>query len=241
MTPNDLAPAGTREGGVRTIENLHGPAGRLEALLNSARTGDSSPVSVLMCHPHPLHGGTLHNKVVYHAMKTFTDLGLPVLRFNFRGAGRSEGEHDHGRGEQEDVRAALDWLDAEYRLPIVAAGFSFGAHMALRAGADDVRVQGLVSLGTPIQAADRQYTYEFLEHCEKLKLFISGSADEYSPMQPVEAMVNALPGEKQMVWITGADHFFQGKLDSMQSTVRAWMEAHFVPLPADGVRKDVSL
>ena len=112
-------------GGMRTIEDLRGPAGRLEALLNPGRGNAAPPLAVLLCHPHPLHGGTLHNKVVYHAMKAFIELGLPVLRFNFRGTGRSEGAHDAGRGEQDDARVALDWLDREFGLPILAAGFSF--------------------------------------------------------------------------------------------------------------------
>ncbi len=96
---------------VKTIEDLRGPEGRLEALLNTG--APDARYAVLVCHPHPLGGGTMHNKVVYHAMKAFQSFGLPVLRFNFRGTGLSEGEHDHGRGEQDDVRAALDWLDNE--------------------------------------------------------------------------------------------------------------------------------
>src|SRR5205807_9013985 len=86
----------------------------------------------LVCHPHPLYGGTMHNKVVFHAMKTLNSLGFPVLRFNFRGAGLSEGRHDRGRGEVEDVRAALSWLDSEFHLPMLFCGFSFGAATGLR-------------------------------------------------------------------------------------------------------------
>ena len=229
-----------REGGVRrTIEGLRGPAGRLEALLNPGR-GHAQAV-VLLCHPHPLFGGTLHNKVVYHAMKTFTDLGLPVLRFNFRGTGRSEGEHDFGLGEQQDARAGLDWLATEYGpLPILAAGFSFGAHMALRAGCADPRVAGLVSLGTPIAAGDRAYTYEFLETCAKPKLFLSGSADVFSPRGKVEAALDSVPGEKQVVWIPEADHFFVGKLDQMQHALRAWLEAFLEAHPVPPRNPDSS-
>src|ERR1700761_7462303 len=102
---------------LRTIEDLRGPAGKLEALLNAGRP--NAPLAALVCHPHPLGGGTMHNKVVYHAMKALQAYGLPVLRFNFRGTGLSEGVHDDGHGEQEDVRAALDWLDREYRLPML--------------------------------------------------------------------------------------------------------------------------
>src|ERR1700728_4120627 len=110
---------------IRSIDDLRGPAGRLEALLNTGR--DDAPYATLVCHPHPAGGGTMHNKVVYHAMKALSSFGLPVLRFNFRGTGLSEGEHDQGRGEQDDVRAALDWLDRSFHRPILFAGFSFGS------------------------------------------------------------------------------------------------------------------
>src|SRR5581483_6629843 len=109
---------------LRTVDDLRGPAGRLEALLNAGAPG--AHYAALVCHPHPLGGGTMHNKVVYHTMKAFQSLDLPVLRFNFRGTGLSEGEHDYGHGEQDDVRAAIDWLDNEFHLPLIFAGFSFG-------------------------------------------------------------------------------------------------------------------
>ncbi len=163
-------------------------------------------------------------------MKVFTELGLPVLRFNFRGVNRSEGTHDNGRGEQDDARAGLDWLERNYGLPVVCAGFSFGAHMALRVGAADSRVSSLVSLGTPIHVQDRSYSYEFLANCEKPKLFMSGSSDEFSPLPKVEAVVETLPEPKQLVWIAGADHFFAGHLESMQFSLRGWLQAHVVPL-----------
>jgi len=116
---------------IRSLDGLHGHAGRLEALLNTGSA--NAPYSALVCHPHPSGGGTMHNKVVYHAMKAFAAFGLPVLRFNFRGVGLSEGEHDHGHGELEDVRAALNWLDEKFHRPILFAGFSFGAQVGLRA------------------------------------------------------------------------------------------------------------
>src|SRR6202142_634483 len=109
---------------IKSIPDLRGPAGRLEALLNTGR--DDAPYTALICHPHPAGGGTMHNKVVYHAMKALSSFGLPVLRFNFRGTGLSQGEHDNGRGEQDDVRAALDYLAREFPgKPILLAGFSF--------------------------------------------------------------------------------------------------------------------
>jgi len=108
---------------------LNGPVGRLEAVLNEG-TSDAK-YAALVCHPHPVYGGTLHNKVVFHTMKALNHFGFPVLRFNFRGAGLSQGEHDHGRGELDDVRTALDWLDNEFHLPIFFAGFSFGSVVAV--------------------------------------------------------------------------------------------------------------
>src|SRR5947209_5875702 len=146
---------------IRSIDDLRGPAGKLEAVLNGGRA--NARFAALVCHPHPLGGGTLHNKVVYHAMKVFSGLGIPVLRFNFRGVGLSEGDHDHGRGELDDARSALNWLDAEFRLPILLAGFSFGSFIGLRVGCEDERVHGLVGLGLPYRAEGRSYTYEFLD------------------------------------------------------------------------------
>src|SRR4030081_1432578 len=108
---------------------LDGRAGRLEAIL--WRPPAPAPLAALVCHPHPLFGGTMHNKVVYHAMKTLSGFGFPVLRFNFRGAWMSEGAHDRRRGEQEDVKAALNWLDAAFHLPLIFCGFSFGAATGL--------------------------------------------------------------------------------------------------------------
>src|SRR5271168_697255 len=127
---------------------LEGPAGRLEALLNAGAS--DAAYAAVVCHPHPLYGGTLHNKVVFHAMKALNSFGFPVLRFNFRGTGLSQGEHGHGNGELDDVRAALDWIDAEFHLPLIFAGFSFGAAVGLRAAYSDARVKALIGVGTPV-------------------------------------------------------------------------------------------
>src|SRR5271170_3211541 len=148
---------------IRAIDNLHGPAGQLEALLNAGRP--DAEFAALVCHPHPLFGGTMHNKVVYHATKALSSFGLPVLRFNFRGTGLSAGVHDNGRGERDDVRAAVDWLDRECHLPILFAGFSFGAHVGLRSCCGDERVKGLIALGVPVHAEGRDYRYDFLSGC----------------------------------------------------------------------------
>ncbi len=200
---------------------LEGPAGRLEALLNA---GDARAThAALVCHPHPLYGGTMHNKVVYHAMKSLHRFGFPVLRFNFRGAGLSQGEHDEGRGEVEDVRTALHWLDSEFHLPIVFCGFSFGAAVGLRAACPDPRVVALISLGTPISAEGRAYTYSYIAQCRKPKLFLSGGRDQYGPRAALEEVAALAAEPKQLVIIEGADHFFEGKLKEMQAALESWV------------------
>jgi alpha/beta superfamily hydrolase len=201
---------------------LNGPAGQLEALLN---TGVSNAThAAVVCHPHPLYGGTLHNKVVFHAMKALNSFGMPVLRFNFRGAGLSHGEHDHGLGEIDDVRTALDWLDREFHLPIIFAGFSFGAAVGLRAACPDPRVEAIISLGTPVSPIDdRSYDYEFLKACTKPKLFVSGSRDQFASKGRIEALVAQLPEPKKLVIIEAADHFFEGRLREMREAVEGWV------------------
>ena len=217
---------------IRSIDNLYGPAGRLEALLNSGR--DDAQYSALVCHPHPAGGGTMHNKVVYHAMKALSSFGLPVLRFNFRGTGLSEGEHDNGRGEQDDVRAALSWLEDTFMRPIVFAGFSFGSQVGLRTCCGDARVIGLIGLGLPVQAAGRDYKYGFLGKCVAPKLFISGDHDEFGPREMLAEVWERAPEPKRLLWIEGADHFFQGtphspgaKLNVMQAEIRSWLHDTF--------------
>lgn len=222
MPPTSNTP---RAASIRTFD-LPGPAGRLEALLNAGNPG--SPYTALVCHPHPLGGGTMHNKVVYHAMKALNKLGLPVLRFNFRGAGRSEGAHDEGRGEQGDVRAALDWLDNEFHRPIIFAGFSFGSYVGMRVCCGDPRVRGIIALGLPADAEGRNYTYSYLAQCRQPKLFISGDHDQYGPAAAVEAAVAIAPEPKQLVWIRDADHFFVGKLDQVQAALTAWVREQFL-------------
>jgi alpha/beta superfamily hydrolase len=217
---------------IRSIDNLHGPAGHLEALLNTGR--EDAPYSVLICHPHPAGGGTMHNKVVYHAMKVFSSFGLPVLRFNFRGTGLSHGQHDHGLGEQDDVHAALDWLTSNFARPILFAGFSFGAHVGMRACCGDRRVHGLAGLGLPIHAEGRDYEYSFLAHCAAPKLFISGDHDPFSPRETLTTVWETAANPKRVALIAGAGHFFQGTADSpaaklnlMQAEIREWLQQIF--------------
>lgn len=214
---------------LRTIDDLRGPAGKLEAILNAGAT--DAPYSALVCHPHPLGGGTMHNKVVYHTMKALQSFGLPVLRFNFRGTGLSEGEHD-GHEETADVKAAIDWLEREFRLPILFAGFSFGAAMGLRACCGDERVKGLIGLGLPVHAEGRDYEYRFLSSCPQTKLFISGTRDQYGPKAKVEAVLGTAKQPAELVWIDDADHFFAGKLEQVQLAIRNWVQAHLLPASA---------
>jgi hypothetical protein len=201
---------------------LDGAAGRLEALLNTGTPNATH--AALVCHPHPLFGGTLHNKVVFHAMKALSSFGFPVLRFNFRGTGLSEGEHNHGNGEMEDVTAALEWLECEYTLPLIFAGFSFGAAVGLRIACSDDRVEALIGLGTPVSpVADRSYDFTFLQSCTKPKLFVSGTRDQFGPKTKLQELMNTLPAPKQLVLIEAADHFFEGRLREMREAMEGWV------------------
>ena len=167
-------------------------------------------------------------------MKALNSFGFPVLRFNFRGAGLSQGEHDQGRGEVDDVRSALDWLEAEFHLPLVLAGFSFGAAVGLRAAYADVRVQALIGVGLPVGpvAEDteepRTYTFDFLRDCAKPKLFVSGGRDQFGPRAKLEALVGSLPEPKRLVVIEGADHFFEGRLRELRETIESWVREEIV-------------
>jgi alpha/beta superfamily hydrolase len=202
---------------------LDGPSGRLEALLNMG--AENANHAALVCHPHPLYGGTLHNKVVFHTMKALNSFGYPVLRFNFRGAGLSQGEHDHGNGEGEDVRTALDWLDREFHLPMIFAGFSFGAAVGLRVACPDARVAAVIALGLPVVTIDdRIYDFEFLRGCAELKLFISGDRDQFGPRAKLEGLVQSLTEPKKLVIIEGADHFFEGRLRELRDCIESWIK-----------------
>jgi Predicted hydrolase of the alpha/beta superfamily len=201
---------------------LQGPVGKLEAVL-WAPTSDTPPKSAaLVCHPHPLFGGTLHNKVVYQAAKALDGLGMPVLRFNFRGAGMSEGHHDRGRGELDDVRSALAFLAKEFRgAPLLLAGFSFGCWVGLRAGCQDARVEKLIGIGAPVNNSD----FSYLRNCSKPKLFVHGSNDEHGDVNKVREMVASLSGENELAVIEGVDHFFSGKIDALGAAITGWAGA----------------
>jgi alpha/beta superfamily hydrolase len=216
---------------------LEGPAGRLETLLNAG--AENATHAAVVCHPHPLFGGTLHNKVVFHTMKALNSFGFPVLRFNFRGTGLSAGEHDEGKGEVDDVRAALDWLDREFHLPLILAGFSFGAAVGLRTAAPDERVKALMGVGTPVAPVisdtelPRTYTYDFLRECGKPKLFVSGARDRFGPREKLEELFASVPEPKKLVIIEGADHFFEGRLRELRETIEAWVKEAVSSQPSD--------
>jgi uncharacterized protein len=223
--------AGMISAGPRKLRSipLTGPAGRLEAVVNEGQP--DAPFAALVCHPHPPTGGTMHNKVVYHAMKALNapEWGLewPVLRFNFRGTGLSAGDYD-GRAEAGDVTAALDWLAAEFRRPIVAVGFSFGAAMMLAASCTCHRsdLHTLVALGLPIQSAHRIYEYPLLKSCAYPKLFLSGDRDEFAPKEKLAALTSEAAEPRQTIFIPNADHFFTGRLNAMQRELTGWLRIH---------------
>ncbi|HEX3352352.1 MAG TPA: alpha/beta fold hydrolase [Terriglobales bacterium] len=201
---------------------LDGPAGRLEALLNAGAS--EAAYAALVCHPHPLFGGTLHNKVVFHAMKALNHFGFPVLRFNFRGTGLSQGEHDHGNGEADDVQAALDWLEHEFHLPLIFAGFSFGAAVGLRSACPDSRVKAVIGLGLPVSPIDdRSYDFGFLTTCAKPKLFVSGDRDQFASPAELKKVVESAAKPKELVLISGADHFFEGRLRELRDAIEKWV------------------
>jgi alpha/beta superfamily hydrolase len=201
----------------RRIEShlLDGPAGRLEAQLEEPE--DAPPTeAALVCHPHPLYGGTMHNKVVYRIARGLRRRGSAVLRFNFRGVGRSQGKHADGSGEIEDARAALGWLRARYPdLPYSLAGFSFGSQVILRLGCllgDPAR---LIAVGVPANTAGA----EFLRTCAVPKFFIASTHDNHAPRRQMEAHYAEIAQPKQLIWIEAQDHFFQGALDHLEETV----------------------
>jgi len=212
--------------------SLAGPAGNLEGLFWDAPAGAGAPrLAAVVCHPHPNFGGTMHNKVVYQAAKTLNRAGLPVLRFNFRGVGLSEGAHDGGRGERRDVRAALDFLAARFPgAALMAAGFSFGAWVGLRAGCEDTRVALLAGLGMPVGSVDVSY----LSACAKPKLLVSGDHDQYAPKKKLEAMVAGLPARAkkntELILIPGVDHFFTGHLEELDRVLSDWLAARLAEL-----------
>jgi uncharacterized protein len=199
---------------------LPGPVGRLEAVLWTPQSPSAPALAGLVCHPHPLFGGTMHNKVVFQVAKSIDALGAPVLRFNFRGAGLSEGVHDRGIGERDDVRTALKFLVAEFPgVPLLVAGFSFGSVVGLRVACRASEVTRLIALGLPVNNSD----VSFLSQCPKPKLFVHGGNDEHGDVRKVEELVRSLPGDNRLVIVEGVDHFFAGKLSKVNQAITAWL------------------
>lgn len=193
---------------------FQGPAGVLEAIYREGKS-DSTRVAIV-CHPHPQHGGTMHNKVIYHAAKAFKSVGYPVLRFNYRGVGRSEGLFDNGLGEADDVQAAVNWLlTSRPGSDVVICGFSFGAVVGLPVGAADDRVTHLVGLGTP---TDR-FPFDQLSDVTKPKLFIQGDNDEFGAVDSLRDELKMVGQPWELVVIEGADHLFTGHLDELQEAI----------------------
>jgi alpha/beta superfamily hydrolase len=203
--------------------NLSIPAehGQLEAILKEPRSGPPEGVALVL-HPHPLGGGTMHNKVVFRAAAALNDAGLITLRINFRGVGQSTGTHDEGRGERDDVRAGLDYLSSNYPdLSTTLCGFSFGARVGLEVGISDERVRYLIGIGTPVN----KYDFEFLQACRKPLLLVHGEHDEFGASDELKQIAADLERLTQvrLVIIRGAGHFFENKLDELKRAITEWI------------------
>ena len=203
----------------RRIESqeIAGPVGRLEGLLEEPHERDPWCAAVV-CHPHPQFGGTLHNKAVYRLARGLRRAGIVVLRFNYRGVGRSQGEYGNLEGEIEDARAALAWLRARYpALDYALAGFSFGARVITRLGCETGGARFLLAAGFPTSMGGAEY----LEHCATPKIFVQGTHDQFGPRADLEAAFARWSPPKRIEWIEAAGHFFAGGLEALEERVAA--------------------
>ncbi|HYP01865.1 MAG TPA: alpha/beta family hydrolase [Pyrinomonadaceae bacterium] len=204
------------------------PHGRLEAILKEPPAASpSARAAALVLHPHPLHGGTMHNKVVFRAARALNDAGVVALRINFRGVGQTTGTHDYARGEQADAHLALDYLVERYpALPLLVAGFSFGARVGLEVGTRDERVRALIGIGTPVSIAERGYDFSFLNDCRKPLLLVHGDRDEFGDIGKLRTLAARIPPQAhaRVEVIPNAGHFFEGQLDEMSRAIREWTE-----------------
>jgi alpha/beta superfamily hydrolase len=190
-----------------TIHDLTGPAGKLEALLDEP--AGAPKAAVVFAHPLPTHGGTMHTKAVYQGTKGLVRAGCAVLRFNFRGVGKSAGTFDAGPGEKGDFTAALDYMAGKYTgMPLWAAGFSFGSWIALETGAVDDRVTTLIGIAPPVTKTGYDFTNTRVS--TKPKFFVHGESDEICPIQDMWKFYGAVPEPKELVVIDMADHLFDG-------------------------------
>jgi len=195
--------------------------GQLEAILKEPKETPAKGVALVL-HPHPLGGGTMHNKVVFRAAAALNDAGLTTLRINFRGVGQSSGEHDYGRGELDDVRAGLNYVTETYPdQDLTICGFSFGARMGMEVGSGDDRVNRLISIGTPLS----KYDFNFLEQCKKPILFVHGERDEFGEIEELRALADRLEQQTsvRLVVVSDTGHFFDGHLDQLKSGIFDWV------------------
>ena len=195
--------------------------GQLEAILKEPKDTPAKGVALVL-HPHPLGGGTMHNKVVFRAAAALNEAGLTTLRINFRGVGQSSGEHDFGKGELDDVRAALDYLTQNYPgQDLTLCGFSFGSLMGVEVGRDDDRVKRLISIGTPLS----KYDFSFLEECRKPLLFVHGERDEFGEVEELRALADRLAQKVsvRLVVVPDTGHFFDVHLDELKTAIFDWV------------------
>jgi len=205
--------------------------GQLEAILKEPRQGLPRGVALVL-HPHPLGGGTMHNKVAFRAAAALNDAGLAVLRINFRGVGQSTGVHDEGRGERDDVRDALDYLSSQYPgLRVLLCGFSFGSRVGLEVGIKDPRVRFLIGIGTPLD----KYDFGFLAECRKPLLLVHGEHDEFGEVGQLKKLVAELEQNVpvRLVVIPGAGHFFDDHLDELKRTITDWTNEQLATDPRE--------
>jgi alpha/beta superfamily hydrolase len=214
---------------LRVLE-IEGPAGTLEALLDKPKAGHAPRAAAVFAHPLPIEGGTMHTKAVYQGAKGLARIGVAVLRFNFRGVGRSAGSWDEGRGEAKDFTAALDYMAAHYPgLPLWAAGFSFGSWIALEQGAIDDRVRVLIGIAPPVEG--RGYEFPNTLASEKPKFLIQGEEDEVCPVGALRKFYAQLKEPKELVVIPDADHLFEGKTREVGEAIEDLLGDFDVPRP----------
>ena len=191
------------------------PAGRLEALMTEPKI---SPLEwgCVLCHPHPQFGGTMLTKAIFRSARALQSLGIVTLQFNFRGVGQSTGVYDEGRGEKDDVRAAVDFFRGRHpRAKLALLGFSFGAWVGLQVGVEDERIVQLIGLGIPLNVS----AFSFLNASVKPKLVVQGSRDEFGPPDAIEAWYESLSEPKKLVLVEGASHLFDDKIPELQKAI----------------------
>lgn len=204
--------------------------GHLEATIREP-DGSARGVAVV-CHPHPQHRGTMHTKAVFRTAQALNEVGIRALRFNFRGVGTSTGSWGGGEGEKEDVRAALDWISAEFpELPLVLAGFSFGSRIGLEVAAGDSRVRAMVGLGLPVD----HYDFDFLRELGRPFLVVQGAEDEFGGEEKIRTVFQELGAEAKLAVIPGSDHYFHGHFDELKGAIRDFFRsgAGAAVLPAE--------